>query len=92
MMDSYSFGLVCAWLLFYDYRGGEKRVFYEDVDPGAQPPIPLDTFLSSSSGNVPQAQVNALRELFTMTTKSPSHHSPDSAMPTTTVPPSEFAN
>ncbi len=64
-MDSYSFGLVCAWLLFYNYRCGEKRVFLDDFNPETQPPIPLDSFLSSST--VPQAQVNALRELFTMT-------------------------
>ncbi len=63
-MDAFSFGLVCAWLLFFNWAG-ENRVFEDDFDSQQEPPVPVNKYLTNN--NLPQQQIDVLHKLFTIT-------------------------
>jgi hypothetical protein len=75
-MDAFSFGMVCAWLLFDNQMDAERRVIMNNTNFDKQLPILLDKLHDNS--DILQQQIDKLHELFTSTlTKDPADRSID---------------
>lgn len=66
-MDAYSFGLVCAWILFYNTADNKGQSFYDKFEEeGIEPmPIPIDSLLAKAS--LSQQAKDRLQKLFNLT-------------------------
>lgn len=61
-LDAYSFGLLCAWILFYNTAANEKHDLYNDFEPEGAIPVPIGELLVLRGFS--QDQEDRLRKLF----------------------------
>ncbi len=64
-MDAFSFGMLCAWLLFYNTSNRDDSRFADDFRPSQTAPLPVQAFLKESG--MPPQRAEALRRFFELT-------------------------
>jgi serine/threonine protein kinase len=62
-MDVYSYGLLCAWILFYNTSMNPKAYFHDEFDPECEIPLPVGKYIARCPDTT-RLDRSRLKELF----------------------------